>query len=102
MLQVRTKAQSTLEYVILFGFVAAAILAMGVYIKRGTEGKLRESADQIGDQYEAGKTTGTYNVETKLQQNELLETTGVVTTTITTNSQEKSGSERVVALPVIP
>jgi hypothetical protein len=32
---------------------------MQVYLKRGYQGRLRESTDQIGDQYSPGYTTGT-------------------------------------------
>ncbi|MCX5698287.1 MAG: hypothetical protein NTX01_01110 [Candidatus Omnitrophica bacterium] len=101
MLYLRTKAQSTLEYVILIGFVIAALIAMGVYMKRGTEGKLRESADQIGEQYEAGKTTGAYTIDTKLQQKEILGTDGQLFTDISRNSQTKTGNETVAALPTL-
>ena len=104
MFYLRTKAQSTLEYVILLGFVIAALIAMGVYMKRGTEGKLRESTDQIGEQYEAGKTTGTYTVNTDLAQREQLNSgsstgAGHITTEIIRNTQKKSGSETVVGIP---
>jgi len=45
------QGQSTLEYVILLGFVAAAIIAAAIYISRGFQGRMREQADEMGDQY---------------------------------------------------
>ena len=102
MFYARTKAQSTLEYVILMGFVIAALIAMGVYMKRGAQGRLRESVDQIGEQYEAGTTNSLYTVDTNLIQNETLVAGGHVTTDIKTNEQSKTGSETVIGLPVEP
>jgi|WetSurMetagenome_2_1015567.scaffolds.fasta_scaffold1130210_1 hypothetical protein len=52
----KRKAQSTLEYTMVFACIVAALLGMGIYIKRGFQGRFREAADQIGDQYSA-KTT---------------------------------------------
>jgi hypothetical protein len=47
----RRQAQSTLEYAILIVIVIAALLSIQVYIKRGVQGKLRSSTDDIGDQF---------------------------------------------------
>lgn len=93
-----SRGQSTLEYIILLGFVIAALIAMGVYMKRGMQGKLRESTDQIGEQYSAGHTTSNYNTTTEMSQNEVVSTGGVSHTEITKNQQIKSGSETVEAL----
>jgi len=46
--------QSTLEYVFLIALVAAAIIAISVYVSRGFQGRLREQADQVGEQYSLG------------------------------------------------
>jgi hypothetical protein len=51
------KAQSTLEYAIIVSVVVGALLAMQVYMKRGIQGKMRESTDQIGEQFDIKKTT---------------------------------------------
>ncbi|MFA5351448.1 MAG: hypothetical protein WC357_09015 [Candidatus Omnitrophota bacterium] len=93
-----SRGQSTLEYVILLGFVVAALIAMGVYMKRGFQGKLRESTDQIGEQYSAGNTTSEYTTTTDMQQNEVVSPGGVSTTTISKNQQIRTGSETVSAL----
>ena len=45
------RAQSTLEYAVLIACVVAAVIAMQFYIKRGIQGKLRQSSDEIGEQY---------------------------------------------------
>jgi len=98
MLKLTRKGQSTLEYVILLGFVIAALIAMGIYMKRGVQGKLRESTDQIGEQYSAGHTTSDYTTTTDMAQNEVVSSGGVSNTTITKNQQIKTGSETVAAL----
>jgi hypothetical protein len=95
MLHLRTRGQSTLEYVILLGFVVAALIAMGVYMKRGVQGKLRESSDQVGEQYSAGNTTGTYTTTIGMTQTENMASKGAVTTVISRNTQSKAGSETI-------
>jgi len=46
--------QSTLEYAVLIVIIASALLATQVYIKRGIQGRLRQSADDLGDQFSPG------------------------------------------------
>jgi len=95
MLRARTKGQTTLEVVILIGFVVAALIAMGVYMKRGIQGRLRDSTDQVGDQYSAGNTTGAYTTVVGMTQNENITAGGGSTTVISRNRQAKSGNETV-------
>jgi hypothetical protein len=91
----KSSGQSTLEYVILIGFVVAALIAMGVYMKRGFQGKLRESTDQVGQQYSPGNTVSNIVTTTAIDQNEETAAGGVTTTTINANTQERTGSETV-------
>ena len=51
------KGQSTLEYAILILIVIVALLAMQTYLKRGVQGRMRESSDNIGEAYSPGYTT---------------------------------------------
>ncbi len=44
-------AQSTLEYAVLIACVVSALIAMQIYIKRGMQGRLRQSGDSLGEQY---------------------------------------------------
>lgn len=53
------KAQSTLEYAALFAVVIGAIIAGQLYFRRGIEGRLQSSADEIGEQYSFGTARGT-------------------------------------------
>ena len=52
-----TRAQSTLEYAIILTLVIGALLFMSVYLRRGYQGKLKSSADEMGDQFDPSKTT---------------------------------------------
>lgn len=92
------RAQSILEYAVIVGVVVAGLLAMQVYIKRGLEGKLRSSADDIGEQYAPGNTTGSYTTVTGRSATEVTTPAGVTTNTITRGTQTKTGSETVADL----
>ncbi len=95
------RGQSTLEYVILTGFVVAALIAMGVYMKRGFQGKLRESTDQVGGQYSAYHTASDYTTVSSSHQNEVQSKGGKSTTYILgadQNYERKTGSETVQGL----
>ncbi len=97
MFKLKERGQSTLEYVILVGFVVAALIAMGVYMKRGFQGRLRESTDQIGQQFSADHTSSNFTTTTNMSQTENV-VGGVTTTNITANQQTRTGSESVGAL----
>jgi hypothetical protein len=59
----KSKGQSTLEYAVIVVVVMAAILAMQHYMIRGAQGKLRSSADSIGEQYSAGNTLSKFTTQ---------------------------------------
>lgn len=62
----RNRAQSTLEYVVMIAVIAAALFAMQIYIKRGMQGRMRESADNIGQGflYSPGATVSSSEITT--------------------------------------
>jgi hypothetical protein len=91
----KMRAQSSLEYTIAIACIVAALLAMQVYVKRGLQGRLRESADNIGSQFDpkhssSDITTGvSRNVTTEVQIEETVAGGNKViqtTTTVTTHS----------------
>jgi Flp pilus assembly pilin Flp len=45
------KGQGTVEYTMVVICIAAALITMQYYIKRAIQGRMRESADSIGEQY---------------------------------------------------
>ncbi len=50
------RGQSTLEYAVLVIIIVGALLTVQNYIKRGVQGRLKSSTDDIGDQYSEGNT----------------------------------------------
>ncbi len=86
------KGQSTLEYAVLVTIIIGALLSMQFYLKRGIAGKVKDSADQIGDQYSAGNTNVLESTTTKSKSTESF-ATGKSTTKLTselTNTTKKS------------
>jgi len=81
------KGQSTLEYALIIAVVAGALIAMQVYIKRGVQGKLKSTADEIGEQYSPGYTTSNTVTTTATTTNENL--AGGITTTDSNTSQDR-------------
>ncbi len=57
----RIKAQSTLEYAMVIVCIAGALIAMQIYVKRSIQGRLRNAADETGEQYSAKTTTSLTN-----------------------------------------
>jgi Flp pilus assembly pilin Flp len=55
------KAQSLLEYAVLLAVIIVVIVAMQVYLKRSVQGRFKQSADQIGEQFTTGQE---YTIET--------------------------------------
>lgn len=59
----KSVGQSTTEYAVLLAVVAAALVAMQVYIKRGIQGRIRDLSDQIAplsSHYESGRSDSNY------------------------------------------
>ena len=48
---INRKGQSTLEYAILVVVVIMALIGAQAYIKRAISGRMKESSDDIGEQY---------------------------------------------------
>ena len=86
------KAQSTLEYVIIVSVVVGALLVMQIYMKRGIQGKMRESTDQIGEQFDISKTSFTTKRERTGKTTQL--TSGGSTTTTILGGAEGLGEKR--------
>jgi len=93
----KSRAQSTLEYAILIGVIVAGLIAMQTYLKRGYQGKLRESADSMGDQFSPGYTTYNYTTHSYTDSNESV-ANAASTTLINNQYTNKSGDESVLGL----
>ena len=71
----RKNGQSIVEYAILLGVVITSLLIMQVYIKRSYQGRIKQEADQVGQQYSPGHTTSV--VETNTNSNSTTRSGGV-------------------------
>lgn len=95
------KAQSTLEYAVVITAIVAALVTMQIYIKRGLQGRMRQSADSIGEQY--APTNTTLDTTINFSSNSITTSTteekdGTTTTTATVESletQSRTGYETV-------
>ena len=97
----RSGGQSAVEYAVVIAVVVGALLAMALYMKRGTMGKLRESTDSLGGQFSplqtATESTRTSDVGRHVTQAE----NGASTDTIAAGRPEvrtRKGKEDVDAL----
>ncbi len=74
------KGQSILEYAMLLAVIVAVIVAIQIYVKRSVEGKLKTSADQIGEQFTTAETNTIQTIRQTARKEETLagnEATGV-------------------------
>ena len=64
------RAQTTIEYAVLIGVIVAGLIAMQVYLKRGMQGRLKASADDIsgGFVYSPGATNSDYRITTTVNE----------------------------------
>jgi uncharacterized protein (UPF0333 family) len=65
----RNNGQTTLEYAILVIIIIGVLLTISAYIKRGIQGRVKSSADDVGEQYDPGNTN--YMKWTNSQSNTL-------------------------------
>lgn len=85
--------QSTLEFAVMMAVVVAALVAMNIYMKRSVSGKLRDSTDQIGGQFDPGTGSSNFTEVTNQQTNETTAHTGRVDTHLINVFSNRSGSE---------
>lgn len=94
----RRRAQTTLEFMIILAVVVGALLCMQTYIKRGLQGKLRATVDELGEQYDPANTTGDITVEVNKDTTTTVDTDPdtskqTTTETIHTDQEKRYGYE---------
>jgi hypothetical protein len=57
------KGQSALEYALVIAVAIVALLAVNMYMRRGIQGRLRESTDQIGKQWDANTYSSSWQAQ---------------------------------------
>lgn len=89
------KGQSTVEIAVLFAVIVGALVAMQIYLKRGAMGKLRETADQIGEQFSPTQTSSSLNTSYSGARHDTTHPTGLVTSDITQDEvQSRSAGQQ--------
>ncbi|MFH0876836.1 MAG: hypothetical protein V1863_01250 [Candidatus Omnitrophota bacterium] len=89
------RGQSTLEYAVLIVVIIAALITMQVYLKRGIQGRVRESADQIGEAYSPGASI-TNRITTTWSNSTELTDAYSTTTMIHNQFQNRTGWDNVM------
>ena len=90
------RGQSTLEYAVLIVVIIGALVAVQVYLKRGIQGRMRESSDQIGEQFSPGYTVSNRITTTYSNSTETADAWGSATM-IQNQFQNRTGWENVLA-----
>ena len=91
-LLIKKRGQSTLEYAILVVVVIMALVAIQAYLKRGIQGRMRDSADQIGDQFSPEFTEYNYTTKSHTKTNETQDA-WTTTAKYLDSSSERTGQE---------
>ena len=93
------RGQSTLEYAVLIAVVIGALVSMQIYLKRGTQGKLRSAGDQVGEQFNPYGTVYNFTTTTNGARQDNTTTNGLIASNITeTETRNRSGNENVISL----
>ena len=90
------RGQSTVEYAVVAAVVVGALIWMSIYMKRGVQGKLKESTDQIGEQFTPSSATYKIKRGYEGKRDETTTAAGAVTSAIDPSKPEKqtkTGSE---------
>jgi len=64
------RGQTIIEYAVLIAVVVAALIAMRVYFKRALEGKVKDTADKVGGQFNPMDHTYNYTTATSSRATE--------------------------------
>lgn len=91
------KGQSTLEYAVLIAVIVAGLLTMQMFMKRGYQGRLRSSTDDIGEQFSPEYATTNYTATSNMIASEKT-TQATGTLSHLSQTQSRTGSETVEAL----
>ncbi len=71
------RGQVTAEMAVLFSFVIAAFVFMGVYLQRASQGGVKSNSDSLGTQFDAHTAWDVTTISTSNQQPTQTTTTNV-------------------------
>lgn len=87
------KGQSTVEYAIIVAVVISALLVMQFWMRRGVMGKLRESSDSVGEQFNPFAATHNLTKTFGATRHEKTTAAGATTTSNISENQGTAGTE---------
>ena len=88
------RGQSALEYGLLMAVVVAVALAVQIYWKNAGQGRAKQIADQLGEQYNPHEHLANFTTTFDSSRKEVVTTKGVETSTVAgTETQNRTGSE---------
>ena len=94
----RSKAQSTLEYVVLIAVVVGAILGVQQYVRRAVEGRGKQSADQIGEQWSSGDSRYNLTVTASGNRTDGVAANGFSSSNLSNESQTRNATNYLVGV----
>lgn len=89
------KGQSTLEYALIIAVIIAGLLMMQHYVKRGYSGKLKSSADDMGEQFDPAAYSANFTVKSISQVNQTVKAGNTTSTYVDLGSEGYSGYGRI-------
>jgi hypothetical protein len=77
---VSRKGQSLMEYTVLFVCITAAVIGMQIYVKRAIQGRIKQTADQVGEPYDTNNFRSTVysNMSSNMTNRQFMANTGMV------------------------
>ena len=91
------KGQSTLEYALIIAVVVGGLLIMQYYVKRGLSGRLKQTSDEIGEQYDPTTYTGSFGVSQSSDTRQTVQNKETRTTHLADQTNTRTGTETVGA-----
>lgn len=104
----KKQAQSTAEYVIILGLIVGAVVAMQTYVKRGMQGRIRDTVDTTadggqnlvnftGEQYEPYYLSSSFSSESSTSKREELKAKGEVQKNLDQEHSQRNGTQTISA-----
>lgn len=69
----KRNGQSIVEFTVLIIIIVSALFAMSTYIKRGFQGRWKQSVDDFGDQYDPSKVNSIMNYSMSSQSQTMVQ-----------------------------
>jgi len=91
------KGQSTLEYALIIAVIAAGLLLMQHYIKRGYSGRLKAASDDMGEQFDPKAYTANFYFSQSSRVNQTVKNRVSMTNHLANQLSTKTGTENINA-----